>query len=300
MTNTNFGAASYALGYAENEQRRLMHQAALLAPCTERLFRAAGIGPGDHVLDIGSGIGDVSILVSHLVGPTGAVIGVERDPNSIAKAEARVAAASLRNVSFLQLDAGAAAIPRGFDAIVGRFILMYLPDPVQALRSLKIHLRPGGAIAFLEPSWKAVRAISKHLPLYSACAAVIVDSFKSCGANPEMGTAMHKAFLRAGLPEPNMHIDTFLGADPDFARAMCDLLRSLEPRARANGVSLERIGHPDTLEERLLAELRDSGEAIAWLCGHVSAWCHLPDHPVGKFTRQAAAHARERAIEADA
>ena len=50
----------YALGSTEAEHERLIRQATLLAPCTERLFREAGIEPGHRVLDLGSGIGDVS------------------------------------------------------------------------------------------------------------------------------------------------------------------------------------------------------------------------------------------------
>src|SRR6266404_4235403 len=47
----------YALGSTDAEQARLIRQAALLAPFTERFFRGAGIGPGQRVLDIGSGVG---------------------------------------------------------------------------------------------------------------------------------------------------------------------------------------------------------------------------------------------------
>ena len=61
----------YGLGYTTAEQERLIRQAAMVAPATERLFRAAGIGPGQRVLDLGSGMGDVAMLVARLVGPGG-------------------------------------------------------------------------------------------------------------------------------------------------------------------------------------------------------------------------------------
>jgi tRNA A58 N-methylase Trm61 len=60
----------YALGSTEAEHERLIRQAAPLAPCTERLFREAGIGPDQRVLEFGSGTGDVAMLVSRLVGYT--------------------------------------------------------------------------------------------------------------------------------------------------------------------------------------------------------------------------------------
>jgi cyclopropane fatty-acyl-phospholipid synthase-like methyltransferase len=62
---------AYALGYTDAEQDRLIRQAALIAPITERFFREAGIGLGYRVLDLGSGMGDVSMLLARLVGTSG-------------------------------------------------------------------------------------------------------------------------------------------------------------------------------------------------------------------------------------
>ena len=84
---------------------RTIWQAARLAPCTERLFREAGIAAGQRVLDLGSGVGDVAMLVAQLVGPSGQVTGVERDSRSIARAKVRIAEAGLHNVSFTHCDA---------------------------------------------------------------------------------------------------------------------------------------------------------------------------------------------------
>jgi ubiquinone/menaquinone biosynthesis C-methylase UbiE len=53
----------YALGNTDAEHERLIRQAAILAPLTERFFRQAGIGLGQLVLDLGSGVGDVAMLV---------------------------------------------------------------------------------------------------------------------------------------------------------------------------------------------------------------------------------------------
>jgi SAM-dependent methyltransferase len=268
--------SAYALGYTVEEHSRLVRQAALLAPCTERLFRAAGIGPGNRVLDVGAGIGDVSLLLGKIVGPAGEVIGVERDPNSVAKARARIEAASLKNISFMQSDIEAANTAGTFDAVVGRFILMYLPDPAQTLRGLARQVRPGGSVAFLEPSWAAARGLSAHLRLYSDCAAAIVETFKTCGVNPEMGPLLLKAFRDAGLPTPAMNMEIMLGDDEEFTRAPVRILRSLEPQASRNGVSLAGVGDLDTLGDRLKAEVKASGCPISWLAGHVGAWCRLP------------------------
>ena len=82
-------STDYPLGNTDAEHERLIRQAARVAPTTERFFREAGIGRGQRVLDIGSGVGDVAMLVARLVGPSGEVVAIERDPKSIAKARAR-------------------------------------------------------------------------------------------------------------------------------------------------------------------------------------------------------------------
>src|SRR6478736_3709813 len=129
-------STDYPLGNTDGEHERLIRQAARVAPTTERFFREAGIGPGQRVLDIGSGVGDVAMLVARLVGPSGEVVCIERDPKSIDRARARVAEAGLHNVIFNKSDVGQILDEEPFDAAVGRFILMYLPDPVAALRSI--------------------------------------------------------------------------------------------------------------------------------------------------------------------
>ena len=72
----------YALGRTNAEYERLIEQAEVLRPLTERLLRAAGIGAGMHVLDIGCGVGEVSLLARELVGPEGSVDGIEGEPIS--------------------------------------------------------------------------------------------------------------------------------------------------------------------------------------------------------------------------
>ena len=88
------------------------------------------------------------MLVARLVGPSGEVVAIERDPKSIAKARARVTEAGFDNVSFNESDVGEIPDGKPFDAAVGRFILMYLPDPVAVLRAISRLVRPGGSVSF--------------------------------------------------------------------------------------------------------------------------------------------------------
>ena len=93
-------APTYPLGRGDAETRRLMLQHQIYGPLTRRLFEAAGIGAGMRVLDIGSGAGDVSLLLADLVGPRGRVTGVDLNGEILQTARARVQAASWQNVTF--------------------------------------------------------------------------------------------------------------------------------------------------------------------------------------------------------
>src|SRR6266700_2307014 len=274
---TSRSAADYALGYTDAEQARLIRQATLIAPITERLFREAGIGVGHRVLDLGSGLGDVSMLVARLVGPSGEVVGIERDATSIERAQARIAAAGFRNISFTQTDVNKIVSDKPFDAAVGRFILMFLPNPVSVFRSVVRLVRPGGVVAFQEPSWTVMLALGARLPLWFRVRQLIHEILLRSGANPEMGLALYPIFQEVGLPAPKMHLEMPLGNDADFIGLTSDLLCSLRPLADQHKVSLQELGDLDTLPDRICAEVA-AANTVASLIAMVGAWSRKPMH----------------------
>jgi 2-polyprenyl-3-methyl-5-hydroxy-6-metoxy-1,4-benzoquinol methylase len=274
MTNTT-PARQYALGSTEAEHDRLIHQAARLAPFTERFFRDAGIGPGQRVLDVGSGVGDVAMLVAKLVGPSGEVVGVERNPGTIARARARVAEADLPNVSFTQSDVSQLSSSKPYDAVVGRFILMFLPDPLAVLRFLAQLVRPGGVVAFHEISWAPSLLLAKRFPLWSAGVSLAHEAFRSSGANTEMGFALHQLFQEAGLPAPTMSLEMPLGNDPEFTRWIPDVIGSLMPLVHQFNLPLEPLGDLNTLPERIHAEVTASNSVVTWMA-LIGAWSRKP------------------------
>jgi len=265
----------YALGYSNSEHDRLIRQAARIAPITERQFREVGIRTGQRVLDLGSGMGDVSMLVSQMVGPSGAVVGIERDAKSIARAKARVLEAGLYNISFTHVDVDKIVSDLPFDAVVGRFILMFVPDPVAVLRSICGLVRPGGAVVFQEPSWIPFLASGARLPLWSKVLSSIHQIFLRSGVNPEMGPDLNRVFQEAGLPEPTMHMETALGNDIALITLVTDLLQSMLGLAREHDISLEALGDLDTLPDRVHAEVAASGGVVSFV-PIVGAWSRKP------------------------
>jgi ubiquinone/menaquinone biosynthesis C-methylase UbiE len=266
---------TYLLGSSDREHERLIRQATRLAPVTERFFREAGIGPGQRVLELGSGVGDVAMLVARLVGRSGEVLGIERDSCSIRRARSRVAEAGLRNVIFVGADITQFATDLAFDAVVGRWILQFLPDPVATLRAMTRTVHPGGIVAFQEVSFAPYIALGAKLPLWSAVGALHQDVARHVGVNTEMGPGLHRAFLDAGLPAPSMRAEIEMGRDADFTRNLADATISILPQAERLHLSVEPLGDLAALEQRLSDEIAASGTVVPWF-PLVGAWCRVP------------------------
>lgn len=166
MVDQGTGDPIYVLGYTEEELQRLMVQGRLFAEFTRHLFTDAEIGPGMRVLDIGCGVGDVSLLAADLVGTSGTVVGIDTDERSLGIARSRATAWGRSHITFQQSDLSDLAFDEPFDAVVGRLILMYLADPAEALRQVAEHVRPGGVLAFQEEHFEYTPLSGVHAPLF--------------------------------------------------------------------------------------------------------------------------------------
>ena len=78
-----FNQSEYVLGYTDREQLRLIRQARVLASATEHFLRDAGIVSGMRVLDIGCGMGDVTMLVAQLIRFCQPIVSIDLDQASI-------------------------------------------------------------------------------------------------------------------------------------------------------------------------------------------------------------------------
>lgn len=100
-------ARGYPLGYPQGEFRRLEQRSELFADLTADLLRRAGIREGMRILDVGCGVGDVSLLAGRLVGSAGSVLGIDRSADAVKTAKRRAIAAGLHQITFAacELDA---------------------------------------------------------------------------------------------------------------------------------------------------------------------------------------------------
>ena len=150
-------------------------------PVALRMAAAAQIGDGQRVLDVGCGIGDPTLQVAVLVGPHGRVLGIDLVEEMLVTARERAAALGLGHVEFRAGDVTTLDLPpAGFDAVLGRWSLIYVDDVPGALARLRETLAPGGRIAitaWAPPEanpWITIpmTALGKALPLPPPDAAV--------------------------------------------------------------------------------------------------------------------------------
>lgn len=270
-------ANSYALGYSTEEERRLALQARMLEPLTEDVLRRAGIVAGMHILDIGSGIGDVSFLAARLVGPSGSVVGIDRGDDSIETARRRAKSSGIENVTFVAADVSGFETDKMYEAVIGRLILLYFPDPSKTLQRLSSHLRPGGVMVFQEMDMSTFHR-PRSLPLMARATTWIFEAFGAAGVQREMGPRFPDIFMNAGFPRPEMIAGQRVtsGFDPAGFEVVAGLARSLLPvMERAKITTSEEVG-VDTLAKRLRDEAIENGESIAYWPRMVGAWARKP------------------------
>jgi ubiquinone/menaquinone biosynthesis C-methylase UbiE len=251
-------AHEYELGHSDRELKRLRLQARLVDPITRQFFRDAGLSRGMRVLDIGSGGGDTALLAAELVGDSGEVLGVDRSPVAIAAAQERMNALGKRNISFHQNDPDAVEFGGKFDAVVGRYVLMFNQAPAGMLRSLAKLLRPGGVIVFHETDWYGVRS-SPVAQMYDQCHNWIVRTFKKVGANPHMGQDLHAAFVQAGIPAPSMGLQALIEGPTDdmvYVDMIAELAISMTPVMEEQGVIARGAIDPATYSQRMRSEVK--------------------------------------------
>ena len=282
MTDVDTGERTYALGDSDSERRRLMQQSDLLGVYTRHVFEQAGIAPGMRVLDVGSGAGDVALLLADLVGPDGAVVGIDQNPAILATATARARDLGHRNITFVTGDVSDATFDRGFDAAVGRLVLMYLADPVAALRRIAGHLRPGGVVAFQEADFTSFAHSVPPIPLMADIHDWIRGAFAAAGCDTQIGFRVRRQFLDAGLPAPRLQFNTVMGGGEDFAgyTFTAATLRSLLPVIERAGLATAAEIDVDTLPDRLRDEVVAADASITTI-SVVGAWSTLPAAPAG-------------------
>ena len=269
---------AYVLGHSEFELERLARQERLIGKATREYFQSAGMVSGMRVLDVGSGTGLVAFLAAELVGSSGQVIGTDLSPTAVEVATRNAAARALPQVSFRLGNPAELSFDQPFDAVVGRYVLLFQADPSDMIRRLTKQLRPGGIIVFHEPDWSFARS-DPVAPLYDRCCRWMIETFERVGTSTNMSKKLHQAFLAAGLPPPTMRMEAVIGdatSAAEWLRAVADLIVVIAPSIEQQGVA--RLADVDcgSLADRLIQEVSQHHSLVVGRA-EIGAWVRF--HP---------------------
>lgn len=271
-----YSGREYLFTQGDAEQQRLLTQGQLLDPITQRLLETAGLRRGSRVLDLGSGSGNVSMLTAQLVGPEGSVVGVDRNAIAVSRSQKYFSAMGIDNVEFRVADVQTLdGVEDGFDAVVGRLVYMYLEDPTEALRRAATRVRPGGLICLQEPDmsywWSA-----PETPLWRQIYDWFQETMRRAKIEPRMGHALFSTFTGAGLPNPEMNLESRVwGGEQMPTYGWADVVIGALPLMEKLGVVTVAEVDPDTLSDRLHAELVEA-DGVMITGPLVGAWAERP------------------------
>jgi SAM-dependent methyltransferase len=176
-----------------------------MGPSTRALLAGVGIPPGSTCLDVGCGGGDVTFELARAVGPSGRVVGVDRDRTKLEIAQREAGDLRLSNMVFDDRDLTAWQPGESFDIVYARFILTHLASPAALVATLCRCIRPGGAMIvedidfrghFCEPDCPAFR---RYVELYTR-------TVQNRGADPNIGPRLPALLREAGLHRVEMSL----------------------------------------------------------------------------------------------
>jgi hypothetical protein len=176
------------------------------------------------------------------------------------------------NISFVEADLNTFEPDGTFDAIIGRFVLPYVPERASMLRRLSQSLRPGGVMAMQEYDLSSF-AQAPESPLFAQVKRWILDGFKSAGGEPDTGSKLYTTFLQAGRPCPQMVCNQRVHCGPEATgyEEATQGLRSLLPAVERNRVATATEIEIDTLASRL-REDAVARHAVVFTARLVGAW----------------------------
>ena len=222
------GAPRYIHGSGAEEQRRLARLNELLNAGS---LRELAPRPGERVLDVGCGQGQLSRAIARATGVR--VVGVERDPDQADRARALAAAAG--EGGLLDVRLGDAAHPPlapgeggAFDVAHARFVLEHVRDPLAVVRALVAAVRPGGRVVLSDDDHDLLR-LHPEPPGVRPVWEAFVRTYDRNGTDPYVGRRL-PALLHAAGAAPRRITWVFFGAcagEPGFAAFAENLAQNL-------------------------------------------------------------------------
>lgn len=251
----------YVLGDHDRELERLMHQALVFEAPTRLLLESSGLNCGMRCLDLGCGVGDVSLLAAELVGPHGRVDAVDRSSRALSIAAAR---AHERRFEQIHFECADVYTPRAFryDVVVSRFLLLHFKDPGEIVDIAARATKPFGTVAFAEMDIRSAGSVPP-LRFLQQCLGYIVQLYEALGLNPDTGSALYNILASRGL-KPQMQASCSI--EPAHASTalnfVVETLRTMAPQLEALGIVSEQELDLPNLKARLTTEASESHSCL--------------------------------------
>lgn len=190
----------YVLGTTEAEAERLGIQHDAWSGIAHACWKQAGIGPGQHVVDVGAGPGHAARDLARLVGPHGSVTAIERSARFVQLGQARSAQAGLDNIRFLEADVIADSLPTlRCDAVWCRWVASFVESPAMLVDRIAGMVRPGGRVLFHEYGayrtwrhWPARPALEEYVDR-------VMAAWRHSGGDPDVAMGLPRLCERHGL-----------------------------------------------------------------------------------------------------
>jgi SAM-dependent methyltransferase len=178
-------------------------------------LREMHLVPSDRVVDLGCGLGQLTREMARLVGPSGAVVGIERSAEQLAVAR-RLASESgeERLVAFREGSADQLPLADAewgtFDVAHARFLLEHVPDPVAVVREMVRAVRPGGRIILEDDPHDTLR-LWPDPPGFGHLWQTYMRTYDRVGTDPLTGHRLVAILVQAGA-KPMRNAWPFFGA----------------------------------------------------------------------------------------
>lgn len=191
---------TYPLGSSPAEIERLRRQHETWRGPTEALWRLAGFGPGQSIVDLGCGPGFTTLDFARLVGERGLVLGVDASATAAASARDAGQRQGLRNVRIVTAAADDVDLSSEQpDGIFARWLFCYLSDPAAVLRHVAVPLRSGGVVAVMDYWHYLAIRIEPRSPLFDNVFRAVYQSFGDAGGSLDVAGALPRHCAAAGL-----------------------------------------------------------------------------------------------------
>ena len=165
-----------------------------------------------------------------------------------------------------------------FDAVVGRYVLLYQPDPAATLRQIVRFVIPGGIVAFHECDFSTRPFCCPPYELVDQVFALIPEVFRRIGLPPDFGGYLGRTYLDAGLPFPALVAEIPVGGEAGWHGYswIASTVVSLAPRFAELGLSMPSgLAADDTLAAKLEAAVVAQGSQIEGTTQY-GAWARKP------------------------